>query len=659
MSKTTRALALLCLLLPGFAGAQQVGPPASNGGNASSATVTATGGTTARTLADRWSECDTGGLRCGVINVKDYGAVGDGSTDSSAAFTAAAAAANQLASDFWGRSYPVIEIPAGQYVVSGFDINPFVKVRGRGEGQTWLILKAGSNRSVIRSLYLPQAYSAGTAQFSWSSIEGLTIDGNSSGQTATSHCIEYTDDPYTANRVSPAGFVKHVQVFSCHDDGIYGGTGRDNAELEAVQTNYTLGNGIQINGYDWFLDRTFAGKASLNGLLVNARGCTNVVNSSFWSNTLDGVKLASTSGCYFWMTSGSLDRNGAAGFENASGSAAATITGVHFSNNSQTTDNTSPHILLGNAARLTLTGVQFDNDGSHANTPNYLIQQTGSLGPVYWYGSNWTTSPVAFKTGAFSNPAQVKGALTSGGAGQVDLNTGCHAIGTNAFMLETSCSANTQGATGSFSVAGGYNSTASNTASIALGESTNAGGYASFTAGSGTVVGNSSSYGIALGHKTVVNAYGGLAHAATGFTANGGDAQSNISMPLLGNLPSAGTVRMTADNSGSPSSGCNNSMPMQNNMAFVINGTVMYHNTAGTDTAVYTINDGIVARGGGVSSMSSNNVTFTLTASLGTVTGVSAPTLTTDTTLGCPNISVTSTSGTWHAYGDFRVSQVQ
>jgi hypothetical protein len=52
MSKTTRALALLCLLLPGFAGAQQIGPPASNGGNASSATVTATGGTTARTLAD-------------------------------------------------------------------------------------------------------------------------------------------------------------------------------------------------------------------------------------------------------------------------------------------------------------------------------------------------------------------------------------------------------------------------------------------------------------------------------------------------------------------------------------------------------------------------------------------------------------------------------
>lgn len=52
--------------------------------DASSASVTATNGTESRNLQDRFAD---------IVNVKDFGAVGDGVTDDDAAFVAAFAAA--------------------------------------------------------------------------------------------------------------------------------------------------------------------------------------------------------------------------------------------------------------------------------------------------------------------------------------------------------------------------------------------------------------------------------------------------------------------------------------------------------------------------------------------------------------------------------------
>lgn len=77
----------------------RAGLVAKDGGDASAALVTATGSTTARTLAARHAD---------VVNVKDFGAVGDGVTDDTAAFTAIEA-----------LSAPEVFLPAGSYVVAG------------------------------------------------------------------------------------------------------------------------------------------------------------------------------------------------------------------------------------------------------------------------------------------------------------------------------------------------------------------------------------------------------------------------------------------------------------------------------------------------------------------------------------------------------------
>ena len=76
--------------------------------------VTATGSTTARTLANRFAD---------VVNVKDFGAVGDGVADDTAAFSAACAAAptTDCISNNFNIQFPQrtnIYVPAGSYLLN-------------------------------------------------------------------------------------------------------------------------------------------------------------------------------------------------------------------------------------------------------------------------------------------------------------------------------------------------------------------------------------------------------------------------------------------------------------------------------------------------------------------------------------------------------------
>jgi hypothetical protein len=75
-------------------------------GVVSGASVTATGSSAARSLADRFSQ---------VINVKDYGAKGDGTTDDSAAFVAAINKENSYQA---AGTPAVVYVPGGKYFVS-------------------------------------------------------------------------------------------------------------------------------------------------------------------------------------------------------------------------------------------------------------------------------------------------------------------------------------------------------------------------------------------------------------------------------------------------------------------------------------------------------------------------------------------------------------
>jgi hypothetical protein len=115
-------------------------------GDARYGSVTATGSTTSRTLADRFAD---------TVNVRDYGAVGDGTTDDTAAFQAAIATGH------------AIYVPRGWYIVGPLTLAQAMS--GAGMGATVLQLRPGTQNIVVVTWTDPGP----------STIRDLTIDGAS------------------------------------------------------------------------------------------------------------------------------------------------------------------------------------------------------------------------------------------------------------------------------------------------------------------------------------------------------------------------------------------------------------------------------------------------------------------------------------------------
>src|SRR3954465_7654990 len=102
--------------------------------NLALASIKATGGTASRTLADRCAD---------IVNVRDYGATGDGSTDDYAAIRAALDAALGPVSSPHGNAVKFtnrpVWFPRGNYQTTGYFHLPKVQgghIFGDGSGAT-------------------------------------------------------------------------------------------------------------------------------------------------------------------------------------------------------------------------------------------------------------------------------------------------------------------------------------------------------------------------------------------------------------------------------------------------------------------------------------------------------------------------------------------
>jgi polygalacturonase len=155
--------------------------------------VTIEGGVVARTLADRFGE---------VVNVKDFGAVGDGITDDTISINNAASSLT---------SGGIVFIPSGTYIVSSIKLLTDTIFIGEGDS-TIIKLKNGVNQNIFSKL--------DDHSKRWG-IKNLRIHGNKSNNTSGHGIYIYQGTTFEINGDNEDhGIVSSVHIRECAQDGV-------------------------------------------------------------------------------------------------------------------------------------------------------------------------------------------------------------------------------------------------------------------------------------------------------------------------------------------------------------------------------------------------------------------------------------------------------
>lgn len=229
--------------------------------------------------------------------------------------------------------------------------------------------------------------------------------------------------------------------------------------------------------------------------------------------------------------------------------------------------------------------------------------------------------------GGYAN--SISGESSSGGGNQ------CNVSGKYSFSwgLSNTISANNCAAFGStntlsqqYCFAGGDSHTLSNFYSTAFGSSNNASGYANFMTGV-----NSRSFGVHM--RQSVGGYQ--------YTTNGDNQSSTL---ILSARTTSATPKAlcSADSAFLTTANATNQLVLQNNNAMRVKGSIIAKQTGTTNVGAWDI-DFVIVRGANA------GTTVIVTSNVNVVTNASSwgtPTITADTSIGCPTITVTGVATT-------------
>lgn len=311
-----------------------------------------------RSGQDKWSD---------VVSVKDFGAVGDGVTDDTAAINAAlsAAAAVQRA----------VFMPAGTYLVSGVLAVPSgITLYGAG----WnTVIKRKDNTS----------YSPIVSLASFSHLRDLCIDGNAANQTVIAYAV-------LGYRVEHAR-VTNVKVYNNYGIGVGWSESAD-----CVCTRVTV-DGCKANLPGFWNSRQTVGSFWMDGR-HRYIDCVSI------NNQLDGLILNTPNNT---IIGGRYCKNGYGGSYGAALGAGGiytedgavqdglTIIGANCSDNTEQGINVSANnaVIIGNTCNGNqLTGILLKGGTGLkciGNTCNENGWYTGSSNPNVWLRAGITISP--------------------------------------------------------------------------------------------------------------------------------------------------------------------------------------------------------------------------------------------------------------------------
>jgi len=272
--------------------------------SASSAFIQAGTGAVSRTAQDKMRE---------VVSVKDFGAVGDGITDDTAAIQAAINYANSVWSVVSGynRGGVTIIIPAGAYRVSGLVLKNGASLKGAGRWQTVLLMTQNGgtmfkNASASSQLSADTVFWTEYADFSIYPDPVVTFTTNTVmwNMTGFSRCVwRNFGNVFRGNVISwqmtgatlagsggPSNWYNSFyEVFT---EGVStGGIGWDLGDTSATKE--------QITTWNWYGGRTSSQGSTGTGMRLNAATGCNLYGHVFegLSDELIIGSAAGTRGC--------------------------------------------------------------------------------------------------------------------------------------------------------------------------------------------------------------------------------------------------------------------------------------------------------------------------------------------------------------------------
>ena len=330
--------------------------------------ITHTAGFTIRQVVSAgWLTDVEASLRSGWLNVKTYGAVGDGSTDDTLAFQAALnAAAAATASAASGTVF----VPPGIYVVGPLTVKHRTTLRGSGPGATTLKAKS----SITTGSFLIKNDTTNTTAARMVTVADMRLQGNAAGQGAnvvnglcfdgSNTGLEYNDMRAQAHNMVIEDFTGDAVTLT--SNGV--------CQLEAIQAWNNKGNGFNV-GIDSYLTGCDAGSNGKNGYELTAN--TQLSNCKAW---FSGYYNGS-------IVSGTLAAGHGHGFKWDSSSAGAVGTSLYAQ------DNAAAGFKVLNSSRVVVSGYNVDSNNNAASGTSHQIEIDNSYNCVIVGGFNLDRNP--------------------------------------------------------------------------------------------------------------------------------------------------------------------------------------------------------------------------------------------------------------------------